>query len=278
MMSTGTCKPRRHLLTLGLAAAAMPALAQIGVRGPLLRVAQRTPGEVRVALVIGNSDYTLRPLRNAASDARSVAASLQDLGYQLVLRENATLPMMIDAMKSFWMKSRDADVRVVYFSGHGLQYHGHNYLLPVDAMIDRESDVPRKAASLDEMIDKISEAGRGVNIVILDACRTPPVTLPKTRSIGNAGLAQVLAPQGTLVAFSTAPGAVAYDGTDGASPYTRNLIAQLRVPGQPVEQMYKRVRTAVARETGERQMPWESSSLTGDFCFRDGPSGRCPAP
>jgi uncharacterized caspase-like protein len=267
---------RRHLLALGLLSATMPALAQLRVG----RTGVRSGGS-RVALVIGNADYAVRPLRNAVTDARSVATTLRELGYELVTRENATLPMMIDAMKSFWLKSRDADVRVVYFSGHGMQYHGRNYLVPVDAAIDREADVPRKAAALDEMIDKVTEAGRGVNIVILDACRTPPVNLPKTRSLGGTGpfapgLAQVIAPQGTVVAFSTAPGAVAYDGSDGASPYTRNLIAQLRVPGQPIEQMFKRVRAAVARETADRQVPWETSSLTGDFCFRQGPSGRCP--
>jgi uncharacterized caspase-like protein len=246
----------------------------------------RTPADdSRLGLVIGNADYKLKPLRNAVSDARSVASAIREVGFNLIMRENASQASMIDAMKEFWLRSRRSEARVLYFSGHGLQYRGKNYLIPVDMVIDQEEDVPRKAASVDEVIDKLNENSRGVNVIILDACRTPPVVgstrtrggnLGMSRSWGP-GLAQVSAPQGTLIAFSTAPGAVAYDGIDGSSPYTRHLVEQLRTPGQSVEQVFKRVRIGVARDTGNRQVPWESSSLMGDFCFSPDNTGRCVA-
>jgi uncharacterized caspase-like protein len=242
----------------------------------------KAPDDSKLALVIGNADYRIRPLRNAVSDARAVATALRDLGYGLIVRENASQASMIDAMKEFWLRGRRSEARVLYFSGHGFQHKGRNYLVPVDLVIDDEDEVPRKAASVDEVVEKLNENSRGVNVVILDACRTPPIAgstrtrgnLGATRSFGT-GLAQVSAPQGTLIAFSTSPGAVAYDGVDGNSPYTRHLVEQLRMPGQSVEQLFKRVRINVARDTENKQVPWESSSLMGGFCFSPDKTGRC---
>jgi len=265
---------RRRCLGLGLAGLAWPVVAQPG------KSAELAPGgERRVALVIGNSAYASRPLRHAVNDARAVAASLGELGYELVTRENASLDGLLSAMKSFWLKSRDANVRVLYFAGHGVVHEGRNYLLPVDATIASADDVSRMAAKLDEIIDKLAELSQGVNVVILDACRTSLSASAGSRALPS-GLEPVLAPRGTVVAFSTAPGAVAYDGSGGNSPYSpysRHLSAQLRVPGQSIEQMFKRVRRAVANETSNQQIPWENSSLTGDFCFQNGPKGTCPS-
>ena len=239
----------------------------------------------KLALIIGNADYRVKPLRNAVTDARSIATAMRESGFSIIARENASQASMIDAMKEFWLRGRRADARVMYFSGHGIQHRGRNYLVPVDMVIDNEEDVPRRAASVDEVVEKLNESSKGVNVVILDACRTPPVAgstrtrggnLGVTRSQSN-GLAQVSAPQGTLIAFSTAPGSVAYDGIDGSSPYTRHLVEQMRVPGQSVEQLFKRVRIGVARDTANKQVPWESSSLMGDFCFSTDGSGRCTA-
>ncbi len=250
-------------------------------------LAQRSKAAVddsKLALIIGNADYKLKPLRNAVNDARAVALAMRDVGFSLIVRENASQASMIDAMKEFWLRGRRSDARVLYFAGHGLQHKGRNYLIPVDMVIDQEEDVPRKAASVDEMVDKLNENNKGVNVVILDACRTPPVVgSTRTRGAGNLGasrswgpgLAQVSAPQGTLIAFSTAPGAIAYDGVDGGSAYTRHLVDQLKTPGQSIEQLFKRVRIAVARDTGNKQVPWESSSLMGDFCFSADSTGRC---
>ena len=197
------------------------------VAAPWVRAARPAlpPDDSRLALVIGNADYRVRPLRNAVADARSVAGALQSLGYSLIVRENASQAGMIDAMKEFWLRGRRSDARVLYFSGHGLQYQGRNYLVPVDTVIEREDEVPRKAASVDELVQKLNESSAGVNVVILDACRTPPLAGgTRTRGVGGRtrslapGLAQVSAPQGTIIAFSTSPGAVAYDGVDETAP------------------------------------------------------------
>jgi uncharacterized caspase-like protein len=262
-----------HASAGALVLAGMPAWARV----------REKADDSKLALVIGNADYRVKPLRNAVNDARAVASAMREVGFNLVMRENASQASMIDAMKEFWLRSRRSEARVLYFSGHGIQHRGRNYLVPVDMVIDNEEEVPRRAASVDEVVEKLNENSRGVNVVILDACRTPPVEgstrtrgLGGTRSFGG-GLAQVSAPQGTLIAFSTAPGAVAYDGIDGSSPYTRHLVEQMRVPGQSVEQLFKRVRIGVARDTSNKQVPWESSSLMGDFCFATDSAGRCAA-
>lgn len=270
---------RRLMLTVAAATACSVAATSV-----LAQRGKSAPDDTKLALVIGNTDYKLKPLRNAVNDARAIATALRDVGFSLIVRENASQASMIDAMKEFWLRGRRSDARVLYFAGHGLQHRGRNFLIPVDMVIDQEEDVPRKAASVDEMVEKLNENSKGVNVVILDACRTPPVVgstrtrgvagLGATRSWGP-GLAQVSAPQGTLIAFSTAPGAVAYDGIDGGSAYTRHLVDQLKTPGQSVEQLFKRVRIGVARDTGNKQVPWESSSLMGDFCFSADSTGRC---
>lgn len=272
---------RRSVLRVGVAAVSAIAFPSVWSQRSKLQ-----PDDSRMALVIGNADYRTKPLRNSINDARAIASAMRDVGFSLIMRENASQATMIDAMKEFWLRSRRSEARVLYFSGHGMQHRGKNYLLPVDTLIEQQDDLPRRAASVDEVVEKLNENTRGINVVILDACRTPPLAngtrtrggtgLGATRSIGP-GLAQVNAPQGTLIAFSTSPGSVAYDGVDGSSPYTKHLVDQLKTPGQSVEQLFKRVRIAVANETGNKQVPWESSSLMGDFCFTPDSSGRCVA-
>jgi uncharacterized caspase-like protein len=267
----------------GVVAAALGGAASLAAPWVLAQRSKAVGDDSKIALIIGNADYKLKPLRNAVTDARSVATAMQDVGFNLIVRENASQASMIDAMKEFWLRGRRSEARVLYFAGHGMQYRGRNYLIPVDMLISQEEEVPRKAASVDEVVEKLNENNRGVNVVILDACRTPPLAgSTRTRSGGlgvarslSPGLAQVNAPQGTLIAFSTAPGAVAYDGIDGSSPYTRHLVDQLRTPGQSIEQLFKRVRIGVARDTANKQVPWESSSLMGDFCFSTDNTGRC---
>ncbi|MBS7807642.1 caspase family protein [Variovorax sp. PCZ-1] len=275
MSASASLISRRQLLRVSTGVASMVGLSAWAQRP------RSSTDDNKLALVIGNADYRVKPLRNAVSDARSMASAMREVGFNLIMRENASQASMIDAMKEFWLRSRRSEARLLYFSGHGIQHRGRNYLVPVDMVIENEEDVPRRAASVDEVVEKLNENSKGVNVVILDACRTPPVAgttrtrgLGGTRSMGG-GLAQVNAPQGTLIAFSTAPGSVAYDGVDGNSPYTRHLVEQMRVPGQSIEQVFKRVRIGVARDTGNKQVPWESSSLMGDFCFAADSAGRC---
>ena len=186
---------------------------------------------------------------------------------------------MIEAIRGFVRESRSYDVRVFYYAGHGVQVDGKNYLIPVDAKIQVEDDIPRQSADVAEMLDRLGQNNTGMNMVILDACRNNPFSDGATivangrrlrfRGGVPAGLAPQDAPTGTLVAFATSPGGVAIDGANAEhSLYTKHLLAHLSTPGLPVEDLFKRVRVRVAEETKGQQIPWESSSLTGDFCFK----------
>jgi uncharacterized caspase-like protein len=241
-----------------------------------------------VALVIGNSAYRIGPLKNPENDARTVGDALKALGFEVILRENAGLRDMIEAMRQFSVQAQNAQVRVLFYAGHGIQVRGRNYLLPVDTEIQGEDDVAGKSADVNELLDRLGRLKSGINIVILDACRNNPFSgneivgqdgrRLKFRGATPAGLAPIEAPLGSMVAFSTAPGGIALDNpADRNSLYTKHLVANLQTPGLPIELMFKQVRLSVARETGRVQVPWESSSLTGDFCFKAGSNGGCNA-
>jgi uncharacterized caspase-like protein len=268
---------RRCITALGFAAVALLAAAT-------------TPSHAaagsRVALVIGNADYKVGTLKNPVNDAKAVATSLRNLGFEVTHRENASLREMLEAFQQFSTQSKSADVRVVYYAGHGVQVKGRNYLLPVDTEIRAEDEMPNKSADLNEFLDRLGGIKQGINVVILDACRNNPfsgseIVGPdgrrlKFRGMTPNGLAPVEAPLGSMIAFSTAPGGVALDNPqEKNSLYTKHLLEHLSSPGLPVEMLFKRVRLAVAKETGRVQVPWESSSLTGDFCFRTMAGGVC---
>jgi uncharacterized caspase-like protein len=240
----------------------------------------------KLALVIGNGRYRQGALKNPAGDARAVSDSLRPLGFEVTLLTDATLAEMIEAMRQFTTRAADAAVRLLFFAGHGLQSRGRNYLLPVDADIQAEDDVARRSADVGELVDRLGRVPHGINLVILDACRNNPfsggeVLGPdgrrlKFRGVPSRGLAAIDAPVGTMVAFSTAPGGVALDNpTEPHSLYTKHFIAQVQTPGLPVELLFKQVRVNVARDTQRLQVPWESSSLTGEFCFRTDGAGGC---
>jgi len=240
----------------------------------------------RSALVIGNGAYKSAPLKNPVGDAQAVAASLRDLGYEVTLRQNTTLFDLIEALRDFSLRSAKSDVRLLFYAGHGIQARGRNYLLPVDAIPQGEDEIAAKAADVGEFVDRLSANKQGLNIVVLDACRVNPfaggvIVGPdgrrlKFRGLTPTGLARLEAPVGTLVAFSTAPNGVALDGPVGEhSVYAKHLLQNIQTPGLPVEQLFKRVRIGVADETQRVQVPWESSSLTSDFCFRSGSQGQC---
>lgn len=243
-------------------------------------------GAHRVALVIGNGSYPFSPLKNPVNDARAMARTLEKLGFSVDLKENAGLMEMIDAIRRFSVAARDNEVRLFYYAGHGVQVGGRNYLIPVDVELRSEEEIAFKSADVSELLERLGQLNEGLNIMILDACRNNPFSnlsfvgpdgrLIRFRGAASSGLAPVDAPAGTLVAFATAPGAVAMDGTNQSnSLYTRHLLDNIGVAGLPVEQLFKRVRIAVAQETRRLQVPWESSSLMGDFCFRTPPDGRC---
>lgn len=239
------------------------------------------PGSLRgTALVIGNAGYprTAARLKNPVQDARLMERTLRGLGYEVHALFDAGLQEMIDATRTWLGESLAVDVRLLYYAGHGVQRNGRNYLIPVDAGALAEHDVPRKAFNVTDVVDRLSRFETGVNIVVLDACRNWPFPPgPQGRNAPSLkGLAGTNAPRGTLVAYSTSPGMVAADGTDaGNSVYTSKLAEYIGAAGMPVESIFKQVRSAVMLETGNAQVPWETSSLIGEFCFRPDARGRC---
>jgi formylglycine-generating enzyme required for sulfatase activity len=249
------------------------ALISLTVFGSTLAAA----AEPRIALVIGNSDYVSGPLPNPANDAKMIGETLSNLGFEVIARRNADQNTMKRAIQEFGSRLEKAGpgaVGLFYYAGHGVQLNGRNYLIPTTAQIDREGDVEIEAVSADWVIEQMRYARNRLNIVILDACRNNPFTR-SMRSVDH-GLATMDAPAGILIAYSTAPGAVAADGSGRNSPYTEALSQAMRDLHEPVEQVFKRVRVGVMGATSGKQVPWESSSLTGDFYFA-APSKMIPA-
>jgi hypothetical protein len=224
--------------------------------------------EPRVALVIGNSSYELAPLVNPANDARAMAEVLRDMGFQVLEARDATKSQMEQALAS----TREAlagrqGVGLLYYAGHGLQLDWRNYLLPVDARPRNASDVRRDALDVQQVLDAFRAAGTRMNIVVLDACRDNPFG----SSASGKGLAQMDAPPGTLLAYATAPGSLAEDGSAavGNGLYTGYLVKEMRRPHARIEEVFKRVRLQVRQHSQGRQVPWESTSLEDDFIFGD---------
>jgi Caspase domain len=222
----------------------------------------------RVALVIGNASYKEAPLLNPVNDARAIAKALQESGFTVILRENADQRTMAGALREFGDKLRAGGTGLFYYAGHGMQIKGRNFLIPVGANVDREDEVAYSAVDAQAVLDKMEAAGNGANIMILDACRNNPFT--RSMRSGQAGLAQMDAPVGTLVAFATSPGAVASDGAGQNGLYTQHLLEAMRKEGSKVEDVFKQVRANVRRDSQGKQVPWEATSMEGDFYFRGG--------
>jgi hypothetical protein len=228
---------------------------------------QRT--ERRVALVIGNAAYKVNPLKNPVNDSNDMARSLRAVGFDVIEANNTTLVAMREATRRFADKLANSDVGLVYYSGHGVEVKGKNYLIPVNADIKREYEVVDQAFDASqflEMMDSIrGPNNKRVNILLVDACRNNE--LQRSWRSTNNGLARMDAPGGTFISFATAPGRVAADGLGRNSPYTKHLLQALKQPNMPIEQVFKVVRRNVMDETKGEQVPWDNSSLVGDFFF-----------
>jgi hypothetical protein len=227
--------------------------------------------EKRVALVMGNSAYQhITPLDNPRNDAVLMADTLAGLGFTLIggraqldLDKSAT----DNAVQNFGRQVQGADVALFYYAGHGVQLNGSNYLVPVSANPTREADVDFQMVDISLVLRQMQGSGTRLNMVILDACRNNPFGARGLRS-SDGGLAQMRAPEGTLISYATQPGSVAQDGSDGHSPYTRALAATVRQTGLDIFQTFNQVGLAVKRETGGAQQPWVSSSpIDGTFYF-----------
>ena len=223
----------------------------------------------KLALLIGNAEYLNGPLDNPVNDARLIGATLKSLGFEVYIHENANQKTMKRAIRDFGKKlelaGEDA-VGLFYFSGHGLQSEGENYLSPIGAEVRNEADVEIEMVSANAILKQMDFARNGLNIVILDACRTNRFSRG-FRSAQNGLADNIAAPTGSILAYATAPDSVAYDGRGDNSPYAEALAEAMLMPNTPVEAVFKAVRISVINETDEKQVPWESTSLTGEFMF-----------
>jgi tetratricopeptide (TPR) repeat protein len=232
----------------------------------------------RVALVIGNAAYSSVPsLTNPVNDAREMSSALRELGFNVIEGYNLTSSSMRSKIAEFGAALPGAGVSLFYYAGHGMQVSGRNYLVPVDARVERPSALGTEAIEVNTVIADM-EAEKRINLVFLDACRDNPLSRNLARSMGGGsrssavgqGLAQVNAGIGTLITFATSPDTIALDGSGRNSPFTQAMLKYIRTPGLEIRSMLTRVRADVIRATNEQQVPWDHSSLTGDFYFKPG--------
>jgi carboxyl-terminal processing protease len=227
--------------------------------------------EPRFALVIGNSAYgpEIGNLANPANDAKLMAATLRKVGFEVIELENADRRKMSRAIVDFGealAKAGGPATGLFFYAGHGIQVAGDNYLIPIDADISREGDVEAEAVSSDLVLRQMDFAGNAVNIVILDACRNNPLTRGFRSASRGLGEPKVK-PRGSFIAYSTAPGDVAADGAGDDSPYALALSQAILKPGAALEEVFRDVRSRVMAATNQKQVPWDSSSMTAPFYF-----------
>jgi tetratricopeptide (TPR) repeat protein len=226
--------------------------------------------QLRLALIIGNSDYHNAPhLENPANDAEDMAKTLRSLGFDIVgdrAHVNQSAEKMKKLIAQFGEKLRGTNgVGLFYYAGHGVQANGHNYLVPVEAKILREPMLESEAVDVNRVLSEMDSAGNGLNVVILDACRSNPFGRG-WRSSDN-GLAAITAPEGTLIAYATSPGGLSDDGTGRNGLYTSQLLQVIPKRGLNVLEVFQQVRISVKKLSGGKQIPWEATSLTGNFYF-----------
>lgn len=229
------------------------------------------------ALLIGNSNYSIGALDNPANDAQDLANTLRSIGFETTVKLNVDADSMKGLIRDFGQRLKNNDgIGFFFFAGHGVQVNGENYMLPVGFPFKNEQEVEKNAVQANMLLRYMEESKNRVNVIVLDACRNNPFI--KTRSLKTRGLAPMDAPSGSLVAFSTAPGTEASDGSGRNGLYTKHLMATMKVPGLTVEQVFKRTREGVEieseKEIGRKQSPREESSLKGaDMYFVPPPAG-----
>jgi uncharacterized caspase-like protein len=241
------------------------ALLLFGALGP-------AAAEKRVALVIGNSAYQhTAALKNPSNDATDMAATLRQLGFDVIDGNDLTKEEMEQRIRAFAAKLAGADVGLFFYAGHGLQVDGKNFLAPVDAKLQSDTDLDFEAVELNLVLKQLERNSR-ISVVFLDACRDNPLasTLAATsRSVEiGRGLARIDKAIGMMIAFSTQPGNVALDGEGRNSPFTGALLHHIGTEGLSINDVMIDVRNDVLKATNGNQVPWENSSLTGQFFFK----------
>ena len=220
----------------------------------------------RFALVIGNSHYKETPLKNPGNDANAIAERLRGMGFIVTLKLDADRKEMIETIRSFGSDLlKQKGVGVFYFAGHGAQLSWRNYLIPVDASISKITDIEKQAVDVSTLLDSLTRARNPMNVIILDACRDNP--FGDDIHFEQKGLSQLDAPPGTLLAYATSPGNVAADGVGVNGLYTQFLLKEMDTREAKLEDVFKRVRLNVRRQSRGQQIPWESTSLEEDFYF-----------
>ena len=224
--------------------------------------------EKRLALIIGNSDYELGgSLANPVNDANDMSVALKKIGFEVLLVTNASQKEIKKAVDDFGEKLKNYDAGLFFYAGHGVQVKGANYLIPVDANLKTENDVEYDCVNAERVLAKMEDASSKINIVILDACRNNPFERSWTRSGNGNGLAFMNAPSGSLIAYATSPGTTASDGSNRNGLYTSALLEHINTKEITILEMFQRVRATVMEKSKNKQVPWESTSLKGNFYF-----------
>jgi len=238
--------------------------------------------ESRHALVIGNNDYqNARKLVNPINDASVIASSLKSAGFTVAVTTDANLKDMKGAVREFIQSLPEKGIALVFFAGHGVEVKGQNYLIPVDATMAEEYEVPDETVSMNSILRGLEQAKTSLNILVLDCCRDDPYSRSwrgARSATGVGGLSMPTdMPQGMFIAFSTTPGKTAEDGDGTNSPYTAALAEELKKPGQELERVFKNVGAKVSGATERRQEPWSNSKFYGTFIFNPADSSTATA-
>jgi hypothetical protein len=225
---------------------------------------QKYKNESKTALIIGNNSYKkFAPLQNSINDARDMKTVLSKLGFYIFYLENGNKKEMKTIMNRFVDRLKRGGVGLFYYSGHGLEIDGKNYLIPVNADIHEKIDAEFEGVDVDYLIQKLDKAGNRLNIIILDACRNDPFS----RGVGG-GLAPINNAKGMYIAFATAPGEVASDGDDRNGLFTKYLIKYIQTPNLTLDEVFNKVRESVYQQSNKKQLPWSNSSIIGNFYFQ----------
>lgn len=216
----------------------------------------------RYALVIGNGSYSSGALANAKNDATDTAAALREIGFDVILLTNGTLRQMRTAIENFGAKLTDADIGVFYYSGHGMQSEGMNFLIPVNAVLENETDLIYEAINTNHILTKMEGARCATNIVILDACRNNPFKVASRSGARGLGVMNFNKNIESLIVYSTSPGDTASDGTGRNSPFTASLVKRIKNTETDIESVFRDVTADVKKATNGKQIPWRNSSLT----------------
>jgi formylglycine-generating enzyme required for sulfatase activity len=221
----------------------------------------------RTALVIGNSDYAVQPLKNPVNDARLMAETLTRQGFDVTTRINVNRRGMKEAIQSFIAKLDNNSVGLFYFAGHGLEVQGRNYLVPINASIASEADVEFEAIDAGRVLSGFEVANNGLNMLILDACRNNPYSRG-FRSGNSRGLQPMRPASGSLVLYATEPGEVADDGVGADNGlFTAKLVQAINTPGLKIEDVFKQTAIEVHQQSGKQQTPYLEGVILGDFYF-----------